>query len=150
MKIIIGICIIICIISLIVIKIISIKKEQKKIALALIQYINNFNNLMDVIEKEHIDLSLYEDFESLNNFYDLIINNECCKIIKLNNDENKNEFEKYDYTFNFNLMKNANIDLDFIELSNVLLIEFICKLLKLKVMKNENLENALKELNYMR
>lgn len=145
MKIIIGI----CIISLIVIKIISIKKEQKKIALALIQYINNFNNLMDVIEKEHIDLSLYEDFESLNNFYDLIINNECCKIIKLNNDENKNEFEKYDYTFNFNLMKNANIDLDFIELSNVLLIEFICKLLKLKVMKNENLENALKELNYM-
>ena len=149
MKIIVGICIIICIISLIVIKIISIKKEQKKIALALIQYINNFNNLMDVIEKEHIDLSLYEDFESLNNFYDLIINNECCKIIKLNNDENKNEFEKYDYTFNFNLMKNANIDLDFIELSNVLLIEFICKLLKLKVMKNENLENALKELNYM-
>lgn len=132
---------------LIIYGIISVKKKHKKIAFALIAYINNYKNLLNMLENENVDMSTSEDFNILKEFYDLIT--QCCVEIELDDEINLAEIEIYEYGFNFRLMRKAGLDLDFIELSNFLLIDFICKLLKSNVIKNENLEYFLKELHYM-
>lgn len=133
---------------LIIYGIISVKKKHKKITFALITYINNYKNLLKLLESENVNMSTSEEFNTLKEFYDLITEY-CCVVIELDDENILAEIEKYEYGFNFRLMKKVGIDLDFIELSNILLIDFICSLLKSKVIKNENLENILKELNYM-
>ena len=100
-----------------------------------------------MLENENVDMSTSEDFNILKEFYDLIT--QCCVEIELDDEINLAEIEIYEYGFNFRLMRKAGLDLDFIELSNFLLIDFICKLLKSNVIKNENLEYFLKELHYM-
>lgn len=126
----------------------QLRKNIKKIAFALIAYINNYKNLLKLLESENVDMSTSEEFNTLKEFYDLITEY-CCVVIELDDENILAEIEKYEYGFNFRLMKKAGIDLDFIELSNILLIDFICSLLKSKVIKNENLEKIFKELNYM-
>lgn len=126
----------------------SIKKKRKKIALGLIQYINNYKNLLKLLETENVDTSSLGEFSSLEEFYDMVVNY-CCEEIELDDKNLLNEIEKYEYIFNFKLLKNAGIDIEFIELSNVLLIDFVSNLLKLNIIKNENLKKVFKELNYM-
>lgn len=107
------------------------KKRNKKIASALIQYINNYKNLLKILETENIDTSLLEEFDSLQELYEMITNY-CCKTIKKDNNNLLDDIEKYEYIFNFKLLKNARIDIEFIELYNILLIDFIYNLSILK------------------
>ena len=74
-----------------------------------------------------------------------MIVNYCCEPIELESTDLLDEIEKYEYIFNFKLLKNADIDIEFIELSNVLLIDFVSNLLKLNIIKNENLKKIFKE-----
>ena len=124
----------------------SIKKKRKKIAFGLIQYINNYKNLLKLLETENVDTSSLGEFDSFEEFYDMIVNY-CCEPIELESADLLDEIEKYEYIFNFKLLKNADIDIEFIELSNVLLIDFVSNLLKLNIIKNENLKKIFKELN---
>ena len=124
----------------------SIKKKHKKIAFGLIQYINNYKNLLKILETENVDTSSLGEFDSFEEFYDMIVNY-CCEPIELESTDLLDEIEKYEYIFNFKLLKNAGIDIEFIELSNVLLIDFVSNLLKSNIIKNENLKKIFKELN---
>lgn len=124
----------------------SIRKKHKKIAFGLIQYINNYKNLLKLLETENVDTSSLGEFGSLEEFYDMIVNY-CCEPIELESTDLLDEIEKYEYIFNFKLLKNAGIDIEFIELSNVLLIDFVSNLLKSNIIKNENLKKIFKELN---
>ena len=124
----------------------SIKKKRKKIAFGLIQYINNYKNLLKLLETENVDTSSLGEFDLFEEFYDMIVNY-CCEPIELESTDLLDEIEKYEYIFNFKLLKNADIDIEFIELSNVLLIDFVSNLLKLNIIKNDNLKKIFKELN---
>ena len=91
-----------------------------------------------------MDTSSLGEFDLFEEFYDMIVNY-CCEPIELESTDLLDEIEKYEYIFNFKLLKNADIDIEFIELSNVLLIDFVSNLLKLNIIKNENLKKIFKE-----
>ena len=78
----------------------SIKKKHKKIAFGLIQYINNYKNLLKILETENVDTSSLGEFDSFEEFYDMIVNY-CCEPIELESTDLLDEIEKYEYTFNF-------------------------------------------------